>query len=731
MNGRDYLMKTYSVLVADDDPQIRAIVSRVCDELGWRAHEARDGLEALNLLENQSPQIFVIDVRMPGPSGIDLAQKILLKVPAAAILILTGYTEIEQAVQAIRSGIYDYVQKDRVDLDGLKSLLVKAAKYHESRMQFIQAMKDREAAIEDIQQANFEFQTILEFSSALIVIFNARTGQMKDCNSAALAELRYDRKEWKNLHYYEIDAALEKAHWEEWLETIKEGKAAHIERTFRPRQGVEFPVEITLTYVCSNTGEWIVGIAQDIRERKALQERLRYERYLLDVLMNTLPDNIYFKDLESRYLLANQAFATRMNCESAIELLGRKDTDFFPTEFAEQLRAEEIPLLEMGIPVVDRQRRTTFPNGDVDWLLVSKYPIRDSQGKITGLVGISRNVNEVKRTQELLEEKTTVLEQITASAQDAIIKIDEKGLITFWNPAAQRIFGYFEEEAIGKDLHELLAPPKYRASHRERFKEFIKSGKGNAVGKNLELEAIRKDGMIFPIELSLSSVLIKGKWNAIGIIRDISERKQAEFEIQQARKITEIQITMLSTIINFMEEGIVMADNENRITEANEWFIRLAQTPKEFICGQQIDKIIHLISGVDIKPSLEKYQQGVEFNQESFRGELSGMKVQYVLQPLFQDDLYEGLILNIRDLTSILSGHDKMTEDALQIKNRLADMKMNMMLPLQCLQDMSEQLSKTDVSDEQRLLIDMIRESGDTLKAIVDTANTDDQEKVV
>lgn len=721
-------MKTYSVLIADDDPQIRAILSRVCAELGWRADEAQDGMEALKLAEYLSPQICVIDVRMPGPSGVDLAQKILFKQPAAAILILTGYTEIEQAVQAIRSGIFDYVQKDRVDIDDLRNLLSKAAKYYEGRIKFLQAAKDRETAIEDIQQTNLEFQTILEFSSTIIVIFNARTGQMKDCNSAALKKLGYNRKEWTHIHYFEIDAALNASNWKEWLETIQEGNATPIERIFRSRQGMEFPVEITLSYVCSNTGEWIVGIAQDISERKILQERLQYERYLLHVLMDTLPDNIYFKDRESRYLRVNQAFAVRMNCQNSWELEGKKDIEFFPPEFADQLRTEEIAVFQTGVPIVDRQRRTTFPNGDVDWLLVSKYPILDSRGQITSLVGISRNVTEIKRTQELLEEKTSVLEQITAAAQDAIIKIDDEGIITFWNPAAQRIFGYSEEEATGKDLHEIIAPPRYRIAFRERFKEFIKSGKGNAVGKILEMEALRKDGITFPVELSLSAVQIKERWNAIGVIRDISERKLAEIEIHHARKIAEIKVAQLSLLINSMEEGVVMADNEHRITEVNDWFIRLAQTPKEFLCAQRIDRIIQLISGIELYSTLEKFHQGVERDLVSFQSEISGMKVQYVFQPLFQGDLYEGLILTIRDLTSILSGHEKNKEDALQIKNRLAEAQNNAMAPMQCLQAMSEQLSKTELSEEQRLLLDMIRECGNSLQTIIDAANTGSHE---
>ncbi|MDO9528992.1 MAG: PAS domain S-box protein, partial [Syntrophales bacterium] len=91
--------------------------------------------------------------------------------------------------------------------------------------------------------------------------------------------------------------------------------------------------------------------------------------------------------------------------------------------------------------------------------------------------------------------------------------------------------GYISNEAIGKELHALLAPQKYYQSFVKSLDHFKKTGKGNAVGKTLELSALRKDGTEFPVELSLSAVYLQNRWSAIGIIRDIAERKQFEEKI--------------------------------------------------------------------------------------------------------------------------------------------------------------------------------------------------------
>jgi PAS domain S-box-containing protein len=121
---------------------------------------------------------------------------------------------------------------------------------------------------------------------------------------------------------------------------------------------------------------------------------------------------------------------------------------------------------------------------------------------------------------------------ISASAYDAIIIMDNDGIITYWNKAAERIFGYTLDEAIGKELHTLLVPQKYYQSSTKGLDHFKKTGEGSAVGKTLELSALRKDGTEFPVELSLSAVYLQNRWSAIGILRDITDRKQLEEKLQ-------------------------------------------------------------------------------------------------------------------------------------------------------------------------------------------------------
>ncbi|MCR4314264.1 MAG: EAL domain-containing protein [Candidatus Uhrbacteria bacterium] len=144
---------------------------------------------------------------------------------------------------------------------------------------------------------------------------------------------------------------------------------------------------------------------------------------------------------------------------------------------------------------------------------------------------IAEAVLKAGAKEELLESEEK-FRKISSSAQDAIVMMDSEGDITYWNPASERIFGYSNEEAIGKDLHALIVPQNRQNAFKEGFEKFRKTGEGPVLGKTLELSALRKNGTEFPVEVSISAVPIKGRWHSIGIIRDITERKRSEETIR-------------------------------------------------------------------------------------------------------------------------------------------------------------------------------------------------------
>ena len=138
------------------------------------------------------------------------------------------------------------------------------------------------------------------------------------------------------------------------------------------------------------------------------------------------------------------------------------------------------------------------------------------------------NVVDRLKAEEALAESEETLRKIVEAAQDAVILLDPEGRIALWNPAAERIFGYVSSEILGRNLHDVLAPERFREVHRQAFARFQRTGEGAGVGQVTELAALRRNGEEFPVELTLSAFRLRGQWHAIGILRDISARKAAE-----------------------------------------------------------------------------------------------------------------------------------------------------------------------------------------------------------
>jgi len=183
--------------------------------------------------------------------------------------------------------------------------------------------------------------------------------------------------------------------------------------------------------------------------------------------------------------------------------------------------------------VYENIHRLKHKDGHWVWILARGKTIFNKDGIATRMVGFHTNITESKLAEQTLRESEERFKSITTSAQDAIIMMDCEGEISYWNKAAEKIFGYTKQEATGKVLSELILPKQFVTAHNIGVNKFKTTGKGPVIGKTLELSGLKKSGIQFPIELSLSSVLKDGKWNAIGIIRDITERKEMEDKINE------------------------------------------------------------------------------------------------------------------------------------------------------------------------------------------------------
>ena len=190
------------------------------------------------------------------------------------------------------------------------------------------------------------------------------------------------------------------------------------------------------------------------------------------------------------------------------------------------------------------------------------------------LLRAAQAVEERDQAQQSLRASEARFRGMSASAQDGIIEMDRDGRVSYWNPAAARIFGFSEAEAMGQNLHRLITPQRFQNAFHAQFGKFQETGQGVLIGKATELVALDKSGHEFPVEISIAAIRDTDGFRAIGIVRDIRRRKEAEQGLRLG-----------SSVIRQASQGIIVTDARGAMTMVNPAFCRLTGYLEEEAIG--------------------------------------------------------------------------------------------------------------------------------------------------
>ena len=349
-----------------------------------------------------------------------------------------------------------------------------------------------------------------------------RGGEIRQLNLAAATLLGGDRAHLVKRRLEQFVARSNRAALAGFLEGVFAGQRAGACELALGEGGASARV-VRLDGASKASGGECLVVLVDITEQTRVKEALRAETVRRRILFEQSPDGILIIDPRTgRFLEFNTAAHERLGySREEFAQLTLAEVEVLETTLAPAARIADV--MQKGR--VDFETRHRTRQGEVRNIHVTEQ-VLDVEGE-RHYECVWHDVTELKRTEDALRQSEARLRTITDSAQDAILMMTPEGAISYWNPAAERIFGYTSTEAMGQHLHTLLVPSRYHAAHEAALPEFGRTGQGAAVGKTIDLEGRRKDGREISIRLSLSTVQVEGRWHAVGILRDVTERKAA------------------------------------------------------------------------------------------------------------------------------------------------------------------------------------------------------------
>jgi PAS domain S-box-containing protein len=265
--------------------------------------------------------------------------------------------------------------------------------------------------------------------------------------------------------------------------------------------------------------------------RKRAEAALIEERHLLCTLMDNLPDHIYFKDRDSRFIRINKAHAEEFGLSDPAQAVGKTDFDFFTSEHAQPAFADEQEIIRTGQPVVAKEEKETWPDGRETWVSTTKMALRDAAGHIVGTFGISRDITERKRAEKALQENEARFKAIFNSVQTGILVIDpETHRVVDANPLALELIGLPREGVVGAECHKFVCPAD---------KGYCPITDLGQTVDNSERVLLTARGEACPIIKTVQPVLIAGRKHLLESFVDITPRKRAEEELRRAKEAAE------------------------------------------------------------------------------------------------------------------------------------------------------------------------------------------------
>ncbi|SOD95841.1 bifunctional diguanylate cyclase/phosphodiesterase [Caenispirillum bisanense] len=405
-------------------------------------------------------------------------------------------------------------------------------------------------------------------------------------------------------------------------------------------------------------GEAVLIHARDVTERaRAVANLLESEHRYRNVVEMSL--NLIFVVQDDRLVVVNG---------TARKLLGGdRPEDLLTGGFADLVHADYRDIVDLGLEALAAE------DGVLPLKMVGlDAAVHDMEVRVIpfgshGFMIEARDISDRMRSAEALREREARLQGVLDTVAEGIVTADERGVIQSVNPAAERLFGWQRNELVGRNLS-VLMPTRYAAYHDGHMATYHGGGPPKSFGRTRELEGLRKDGSVFPIELSLAEMRIGRSRLYTGVIRDITQRKRAEEAMKRyneelethVRERTE-ELRALSrqseSILESAGDGIVALDNDGLITVANPAAAEMLGWRREDLPGKDAAGVFRYGDGrrcgrpVPVRAALRRGMFHDSTELTLLRRDGGTFEAEYASAPIEDNGTRSGAVVLFRDIS--------------------------------------------------------------------------------
>jgi PAS domain S-box-containing protein len=409
-----------------------------------------------------------------------------------------------------------------------------------------------------LREAEQRYHALFNQAPLGIMILDPQTTAFVEFNDGAYQQLGYTREEFEKLNIYDItgedNIALIRSRMDEILRT----GGGEFETKHRTKNGNIRNVLIIASTLELEGKTFVHCIFHDVTDMRKVQNALAESEARYRQLVELAQEGIWAIDNQLKTIFVNPRLSQMLGYPQS-EMVGRSFVEFVDKDMAAKIIAI---MGKFDRPGIKGQYEYAFPHKDGSHVNTSLEisTITDDQGQVTGKLALVADITARKQMENELRASEERFRAISTSAMDAIILVDSLDTVIYWNPAAERTFGYSEKETLGRKLSDLVIPSHCRSKHRMILQEITQKP---SLEKHYEFTATKKDGSSLPVEVSVTSLMLNGRNCILAIARDVSERRTMEDALKQERD-------MLENMATSMDAGLTLISRDYRVLWANQ-----------------------------------------------------------------------------------------------------------------------------------------------------------------